>query len=267
LRCIRRVAKIGLAGSRILGDVPPVYALTLSVPAQTGMRHGVSANEIMNDGDYQAIRALANLLADSPEPLIVVALDATIVRWNAAATDLFGRRAAQALGRPCWEIVAGRTVQGEQICNAACPILQEAAAGRSPPPTEMVISRRDPVQSLQVMVHHFTLMDAPGQPQGLVHLVEDVDERRKRERVGERFLALIDGGGDLESPLTARERAVLCLLADGHTAREVAESLGIRHATARNHIQHILAKLDVPNRLAAVARVVARDPADERTSD
>ena len=57
--------------------------------------------------------------------------------------------------------------------------------------------------------------------------------------------------------LTAREREVLALLADGATDREIAATLVISPRTASLHVGNILAKLDVPNRGAAAA--LARD--------
>ncbi|HEU4999455.1 MAG TPA: LuxR C-terminal-related transcriptional regulator, partial [Lapillicoccus sp.] len=57
--------------------------------------------------------------------------------------------------------------------------------------------------------------------------------------------------------LTAREREVLGLLADGATDREIAAALVISPRTASIHVGNILAKLDVPNRGAAAA--LARD--------
>ena len=57
--------------------------------------------------------------------------------------------------------------------------------------------------------------------------------------------------------LTAREREVLVLLADGATDREIAATLVISPRTASIHVGNILAKLDVPNRGAAAA--LARD--------
>jgi len=52
--------------------------------------------------------------------------------------------------------------------------------------------------------------------------------------------------------LTARERAILRLAAQGLANPEIAESLGITHGTVRNHISNIYAKLGVDSREAAV---------------
>ncbi|HEX8858860.1 MAG TPA: AAA family ATPase, partial [Actinomycetes bacterium] len=56
-----------------------------------------------------------------------------------------------------------------------------------------------------------------------------------------------------ELGLTAREREVLTLLADGRTNRQIAGTLYITHKTASAHVSHILAKLGVSNRSEAAA--------------
>jgi len=63
------------------------------------------------------------------------------------------------------------------------------------------------------------------------------------------------------TPLTARETEILRLIAAGKTTREVATALVVSPHTVRKHIEHILEKLDVRTRSAAVARVFGQDPA------
>lgn len=46
-------------------------------------------------------------------------------------------------------------------------------------------------------------------------------------------------------PLTQRERQILLLVAQGMTARETAERLGISQATARKHRENLMRKLDL----------------------
>jgi DNA-binding NarL/FixJ family response regulator len=53
--------------------------------------------------------------------------------------------------------------------------------------------------------------------------------------------------------LTARERQVLELLAEGLTNRRIAKTLFITEKTASVHVTHILAKLQVTNRSEAGA--------------
>jgi DNA-binding NarL/FixJ family response regulator len=57
--------------------------------------------------------------------------------------------------------------------------------------------------------------------------------------------------------LTKREREVLAVAAEGLTAREIAERLGVRERTVTTHLARIYGKLGVGNRLAAL-RMAAR---------
>ena len=61
------------------------------------------------------------------------------------------------------------------------------------------------------------------------HLVERLDDERG-------------------NPLTPREREVAVLVGEGLTNRQIAARLYLSERTAQNHVQHILTKLDLPNR-------------------
>lgn len=63
---------------------------------------------------------------------------------------------------------------------------------------------------------------------------------------------------DPEEPmLTAREREVLALLADGRSNREIASTLFVTLATVKTHLAHIYAKLGARNRNEALGRAVS----------
>lgn len=53
--------------------------------------------------------------------------------------------------------------------------------------------------------------------------------------------------------ITEREREVLALVAQGQRNRDIAEALGCTPTTIKNHIAHILAKLDCHTRTQAAA--------------
>ena len=48
-----------------------------------------------------------------------------------------------------------------------------------------------------------------------------------------------------QAPLTAREREVLLLIADGYTTREIARKLGISFKTAAAHRANLMKKLKI----------------------
>lgn len=56
--------------------------------------------------------------------------------------------------------------------------------------------------------------------------------------------------------LTRQERNVLGLIARGYTNKQIAESLSLSEKTARNHVSHILEKLNLSRRSEAAAYAV-----------
>lgn len=58
--------------------------------------------------------------------------------------------------------------------------------------------------------------------------------------------------------LTERELQVLRLAAEGRSTRGIADALVIAHSTVKTHLANIYAKLDAPDRAAAVAEAIRR---------
>ena len=72
------------------------------------------------------------------------------------------------------------------------------------------------------------------------------------------FAARGDERDDLAEPLTARERDVLALLAEGLPNKAIAAALGISDQTVKFHVAAIIGKLGAANRTDAVRRAVRR---------
>lgn len=69
----------------------------------------------------------------------------------------------------------------------------------------------------------------------------------------------LDGAGPGDGfQLTARERDVLTLMAEGCSNKEIARSLGISVHTAKFHVGSLLDKLDATGRTDAVAHAARR---------
>ncbi|MGQ0573119.1 MAG: LuxR C-terminal-related transcriptional regulator [Pseudonocardia sp.] len=60
------------------------------------------------------------------------------------------------------------------------------------------------------------------------------------------------GAADAPTRLTEREADVVALVVAGYTARQIAGRLVLSPRTVENHVQHMLRKLDLPNRAALV---------------
>lgn len=86
-------------------------------------------------------------------------------------------------------------------------------------------------------------------------VIPDAMVRPLLDRLVERRVAWKEDDKVL-SLLSAREREVLLLLADGASSESIAKTLVITRETARKHVQNILVKMRVQSRLEAVAYVV-----------
>jgi DNA-binding NarL/FixJ family response regulator len=91
-------------------------------------------------------------------------------------------------------------------------------------------------------------------------LVEPFVASRLLDRFGELVREQAAAGS-----LTAREREVLDLVAQGARTREVAQRLGVSEKTVKDHLSQIYGKLGVSSRAAAVTRARALGilPGDE----
>lgn len=101
-----------------------------------------------------------------------------------------------------------------------------------------------------------------GEVEYVIELSMEITDRKKEQEQEEKYTRAIEkvleeavarAGSDSreESPLTAREKAVLRLVAKGLSNREISRVLGISPHTVKRHMVHIFAKLDVHDRTQA----------------
>lgn len=203
----------------------------------------------------QAIDDLLTTLGRTTDAMIAIDDDLRIVGWNDAATELFGLKEEEALGRKCSSVMCWRDRVGNPVC-AVCNDVAPVENGDLMPTREVIgstgegkalwLSATTIVPPLEIRPHC-----------RLVHLVREVALPPELERlVVERLKGWSPATEDettVLSVLTTREAQVLRLLTEGLDGSAIAQKLYISQATVRNHIQHILAKLDVHSRTEAVA--------------
>ncbi|MGH3138036.1 MAG: LuxR C-terminal-related transcriptional regulator [Gaiellaceae bacterium] len=175
----------------------------------------------------------------SGEAVVAFGPDMRVASWNAAAEQLTGVEAAEAIGQPCWLMLRGHSAQGAVLCHRGCSLARNALAGFGIPRQDMTIWTKVGMQSVSVST--IVVRDRP-EPL-LVHLIQPG----------------IVGAGQSPAPetsvrLTPRQRQVLHLLAEGVTAHGIAERLGVAQTTVRNHIRAILSELGAHSQIEAVAR-------------
>lgn len=102
-------------------------------------------------------------------------------------------------------------------------------------------------RAIKAGVKGYLLKDSPS---------EELADSIRSVMAGKRMYApeLMDDLYSEENPLTEREKAVLELVADGKNTKEIASELSIKTGTVRNYISQIMDKLEVSNRIEAIAQ-------------
>ena len=167
--------------------------------------------------------------------------------WNEAAEESFNIAASDAVGKPCWELVGGKDAFGNDYCGPSCPLMRSALEGKSIRRCELFFSGATGVSRPYSVMTLLMRGVKPLDP-AIIHFLHPVVWDRRSSCVKENGLSANHQRGEL----TPRETEVLGLLAEGQSTAAVARTLRISEATAGNHIQHILHKLNVHSRLEAV---------------
>lgn len=208
----------------------------------------------------QRLVDLLDTVGRSSDAMIAIGTDLEIIGWNDAATELFGFRPEEVLGRHCDEVLCWRDRCGDPVCEG-CPA-SEIGSEEELVDTREVIGRTSEGKTLWLsattVVPPLELRDRCR----LVHLIREVGlppelERLVVDRLGGWSLATNDEPPELAA-LTPREREVLTLLSEGLDGPAIAERLFVSQPTVRNHIQHVLNKLGVHSRAEAVALMLRR---------
>jgi DNA-binding CsgD family transcriptional regulator len=182
----------------------------------------------------------------SGDPLFVLDEGLRIVAWNAAVEQLTGVAAAEAVGKPCWSVLAGVAEDASVVCHAGRALAREALKRRACSSRSLLV--RTSSERRRVVVS--TVVAGAGRDPQFLHLLRPQPTGLSAPSARE------------VEELTQRQREVLELLGDGKDAREIAATLGVTVATVRTHIRHILRALGVHTQLAAVVRACPRTGAD-----
>jgi DNA-binding CsgD family transcriptional regulator len=172
----------------------------------------------------------------SGDALMTFAPDLRVDVWNDELESLTGIPAAEAIGRPCWEVLGGLDEEGAMICHPGCSAARLAREGW-------------PVPSRRIQIR-------TGEGRKLVTMSTIAAANANRDAVGlHLFRPATDAESEPapESHLTARQHEVLELIAEGAPAKVIATTLGVAEVTVRNHIRAILLQLGCHSQLEALA--------------
>lgn len=198
---------------------------------------------------------LDRALAEAGDGVFVIGDDGRIVLWNSAAEKILGYPARDVLGRPCYEVLAGRDEHDNRLCCEGCHVRTLVNLGEAVQSFDM----RTTTQAGKPVWLNVSVLSMPPVT---VHLFRDITAQHQlmdmvRERLGPKAPAPDDP--DIGGALTRREIEILKLLGAGMDTRGVAQRLRVSPATIRNHVQKLLGKLGVHSRLEAVALAFRRN--------
>lgn len=184
----------------------------------------------------------------------VSAPDGRLAWANAEAQRLLACDAPPAPGQPCFAALRGTDEQGHAFCRPECRALLRARLHRPVDPFLLRLGGPRGTGAFY-MVQVVPLRGADGSGTWLVHLGANVDRLHRMEEylqeVAQRTRpvpARLPG-----RRLSRREAEILALLVHDQDTKRIATRLFLSHATVRNHVAHILAKLGVHSVAEAVA--------------
>ena len=187
-------------------------------------------------------------LFSTGEPAYAVNRDGVIMAWNPGAESTFGFSESEAMGQHCWELLTGQDLFGNQYCCEGCPLREMAFREKSVKSNEMFLKTADN-EMKRFSVCTLVLYDGPGN-ELLVHMC------RPKCEADEACTTMIRTNPPSANykcgTLTGREKEVLMSLSEGKSTKDVAADMCISSSTVRNHTQHILHKLNVHSRVAAI---------------
>jgi PAS domain S-box-containing protein len=212
-------------------------------------------------------RELFDLLDHTGDATFAVGPRGVICYWSRKAEQLLGFSQPQALSKNCEDILRGEDGAGCEVCTRDCHVLEAARKERDVPNYDLhAMTGSGTRKWLNISIIVAQVRQGPSPL--VIHLMRDISNRKRNEELTREIMVRV---GELtgrqademlsrtrsERPsveLTVRELSILRSLSLGRSTSEMAAELHISTATVRNHIQHILAKLQCHTRLEAVLR-------------
>ncbi len=203
------------------------------------------------------------ILSESQDGVYAVDLDQRIVFWNRGAERILGYTADEMLGAPCYKAFDGSSRETPAMCKRNCRTILLAREARIGSSYSFRVNTKNN-EKRWIKTTHILIPSRNPDVGTLVHIFYDVSEDVQAKRLVAQLGDWIPTQRNLPPPpsttrndgqkrLTHREMDVLRLLASGCTTEDISNELVLTFNTVRNHVQHILEKLEVRSRLEAVA--------------
>jgi PAS domain S-box-containing protein len=225
----------------------------------------ITPNHFSDENGQMKRDELKRLVESTCDAAFAVDCEGVISSWNAAAENLFGRAASDAIGRSCGEILQGADECGA-VCSQNCTVRQAIANHHPVGNFDLRVESAKGRQWCNVSV--LIAEDNGSTRPTAIHVLRPIDLRKRLEMLVRDFVvsstrvtpedavAMISStrAPAKDTELTQRELEILRLMSHGESSKKIAAKLHISRTTVNNHVQHILHKLDAHTRLEAVRR-------------
>jgi PAS domain S-box-containing protein len=200
------------------------------------------------------MNALYKLFECSTDATFGMSPDGSIRYWNDSFPRLLGLTAEEVRGKTCFDLLCGRDLEGNKVCNSNCQIPKQATVGFRGHDFDLVVNNKQG-ESIWLNIGSYYV---PSELKSVANGVSVFFSLRPVS--GHRLLRRLASESRYEhassrshSMLTTRETQVLGMTAEGGNTTEIANKLSISTSTVKNHFKNIFAKLEVHSRAEAVS--------------
>lgn len=160
-----------------------------------------AAIAVHNANLYQQVSAererLNAIIENSGDGVMMVNPYRIILTWNKTLANMTGISAAEAIGRPCYEILNLRTKQGVSVCHTTCPLVSPPEDGRLY--AEGLHQRADGL-AITLADNYSPQFNEEGHPTQFIANVRDMTRLREAEELKQTLLSVISH--ELKTPVS-----------------------------------------------------------------
>ncbi len=200
----------------------------------------------------------------SEEKRFIINDQPQVIDWNEAAMEITNSSLANAAGQPCFMILMGSHGEARLICNQHCQMIELSLSTEPVSNQDRDLPAQAPDRSnipMRIFTHQ---LNGESDQEIIILFSGDIKKEQQLESFIHSLSAAAEQSPSDQSPadlnptvqddsLTQRELEILTLMAEGYGTNDMSQMLSISKNTLRNHIQHILQKLQAHSRLEAVA--------------
>lgn len=143
------------------------------------------------------------LLSSIADGVYVVDMNRNLTMFNAAAEEMTGWTAKEAIGLKCWTVMNLKNDQDVSICQKDCPAMAVWNTGNNVIRDDTCFVKHRGKKSAQISSSYAPIKDAQGRLTGAICVFRDITQQKELERQRNEFVST--ASHELRTPITAME--------------------------------------------------------------